>query len=126
MIATFARFANLYGTKAEARGLKVMEDEGRGIHSQEFLLWCRKCDGMKPEEFKRALDELEYRSEVAGREGLEAWPPSYAEFRGMARLSWETRAQRPQLPPVDVNAAHRIEHQLEPMTAEEFFEKWNR
>ena len=129
VIATFTRLADLYGAKCKSRGLVIMQQSGRpeeqGTYSAQFLLWCRKCCTLAPRQFERALAELEYQAGQAAREGRETWPPSYAEFIGLASAGWETKAQRPQAP-VDLNAAQRIEHNLPPMTAEEFFEKWTR
>lgn len=56
-----------------------MED---GKPSENFLLWTRKTASISDEGFKRGFDMLEHKLKEAGRNGTEAWPPSYAEFIG--------------------------------------------
>jgi hypothetical protein len=53
-----------------------------GKPSENFLLWTRKTAHISDDGFKRGFDMLEYRLKEAGRNGTEAWPPSYAEFIG--------------------------------------------
>ena len=57
--------------------------------------WCWKLDGLTERQFADGIRELEHRAEQAGAQGKELWPPSYAEFRGMALnpsgSDWEHR-----------------------------------
>lgn len=57
--------------------------------------WCWKLADLSEMQFADGIREVERRAEQAGANGEEYWPPSYAEFRGMALnpsgSTWEQR-----------------------------------
>ena len=52
-----------------------------------FVLWCSKTESLTPEDFTTAFERLELMLEENARspQPKEIWPPSYAEFIGMAK-----------------------------------------
>jgi hypothetical protein len=52
-----------------------------------FVLWCNKTESLTPDDFTKAFDRLEEMLEQNARntESKEIWPPSYAEFVGLAK-----------------------------------------
>jgi len=84
VLLLFTRLADLFGSKAASKGLKIYEVPGDKDYSDGFKLWCRKLDDLKLEDFKRGMERLEKRAEDEYRLGNEMWPPSYAEFRALA------------------------------------------
>lgn len=76
--------ADLFSSKAAAKGLIIYFDEQKKIYSETFDLWCRKLDGLTVDDFKRGMEGLEAKAEESYRLGEEMWPPSYAEFRALA------------------------------------------
>lgn len=84
VLLLFTRLADLFGSKASSKGLKIHEFQGDTDYSEGFKLWCRKLDDLKLEDFKRGMEGLEKRAEDEYRLGNEMWPPSYAEFRALA------------------------------------------
>lgn len=97
MILVFTRLADLFANKSRAQGLLIYDDTEN--YSEAFLLWCRKCDGLTPKQFKFGMEQLESRATKAAQRGSEMWPPSYAEFIGIATESWETKAHKPYAAP---------------------------
>src|SRR5690606_1671706 len=71
-------------------------------YSEEFLLWCRKLQGLSDEEYRRGFYQLEYKVRESARQGEEEWPCSYAGFIGHCSLPHGQRAhrrfQQPRLP----------------------------
>ena len=55
-----------------------------GVPTSAAQMWCLKLADLTPHQFAAGLDELERRAEAAGARDEPYWPPSYAEFRGMA------------------------------------------
>lgn len=76
--------ADLFSSKAAAKGLTIYFDEQKKIYSETFDLWCRKLDGLTVDDFKKGMEGLEAKAEESYRLGEEMWPPSYAEFRALA------------------------------------------
>lgn len=84
---------DLFGPKWTAKSGDITDESG--AYSQSFLLWCRKLDGLTTAQFRHGMQALEYRAQRAGNLGEEFWPPSYAEFVGLACQNWETAAHKP-------------------------------
>lgn len=90
----------LFGHKwASQAGPAKLEN---GHYSNEFLLWCRKLEGISDEQYQRAFQQLEWRVREAKRIGDEEWPPSYAGFLGLCDKPHGEMAHKvftqPQLP----------------------------
>jgi hypothetical protein len=84
VILLFTRLADLFDSKAAAKGLVIFSDREKKIYSEKIELWFRKLDDLDTEDFKRGMTNLEKKAEIDYREGNEMWPPSYAEFRALA------------------------------------------
>ena len=84
IILLFTRMADLFSSKAASRGMRIYDDQEKGIYSEQFELWCRKLDDLGVADFKRGMEGVEKRAEEEYRLGQEMWPPSYAEFRALA------------------------------------------
>lgn len=97
VILLFARLADLFDSKAAARGLVVYRDREKKIYSEKLELWCRKLDDLNPDDFKRGMSGLERKAEDDYKSGNEMWPPSYAEFRALAfpKSDHDTLAHKP-------------------------------
>lgn len=97
VILLFARLADLFDSKAAARGLIVYKDREKKIYSEKLELWCRKLDDLTPDDFKRGMAGLEAKAENDYKQGNEMWPPSYAEFRALAfpKTDRDTLAHKP-------------------------------
>lgn len=96
VVLAFTRMADLYGPKCKVHGLEIRDEDGE--ITEAFKLWCRKCDGLTPKEFKHGVERLEGVVMTNAQTGVESWPPSYAEFIGYATQSWETAAHKPYQP----------------------------
>src|SRR5687767_12306120 len=83
VLLLFTRLADLFSSKAAAKGLIIYFDESKKIYSETFDLWCRKLDGLTVDDFKKGMEGLEAKAEESYRLGDEMWPPSYAEFRAL-------------------------------------------
>lgn len=57
----------------------------QGSYQPTFLLWCRKCDGLKPTEYTKGFEQLEVNCRLALKLGKKCYPPNYAEFVGMCK-----------------------------------------
>lgn len=97
IILLFTRLADLFGSKAASRGLRIFDDQEKDIYSEQFDLWAWKLDDLSAADFKRGMEGLEKRAEDCYRLGEEMWPPSYAEFRALAfpETSRDTQAHKP-------------------------------
>ena len=84
IILLFTRLADLFGSKAANKSLIIYFDQDKNIYSDQFKLWCRKLDDLELENFQTGMAGLEKRAEDEYRNGVEMWPPSYAEFRALA------------------------------------------
>ena len=84
VILLFTRLADLFDSKAAAKGLVIYKDRENKIYSEKIELWFRKLDDLTTDDFKRGMSGLEKKAEIDYREGNEMWPPSYAEFRALA------------------------------------------
>lgn len=67
----------------------------QGVYLPTFLLWCRKCDGLAPKEYKKGFEQLEEKCRLAEQAGETCYPPNYAQFIGMCTQSPETRCHKP-------------------------------
>ena len=107
----FARFADLFDGLARAKGLEIKDSKGN--YTRMFELWCKKLSDLRPDQIANGVTNLERRVEETIREGEKIFPPSYAEFRGLCRLSTkEKRIHRtwkglpkPQMTPEEKKAA---------------------
>lgn len=70
----------LYGHKWASQSGPIKHKNGQ--YTQEFLLWCRKLEGLTDEQYQRGFYQLEFLVREAAKLGDEAWPPSYAGFLG--------------------------------------------
>ncbi len=93
MALLWARMGDLFGAKWTSRCGDITDEQG--AYTQTFLLWCRKLDGLTTNEFQHGMTQLEERAKRSGQLGEELWPPSYAEFIGLATQHWETAAHKP-------------------------------
>lgn len=84
IILLFTRLADLFGSKAASRSIRIFDDEEKGIYSEQFELWARKLNDLGVADFKRGMEGLEKKAEQEYKLGNEMWPPSYAEFRALA------------------------------------------
>lgn len=95
---------------AQLFGARWARSEGDALEGSDFtprfLLWCRKTEALRDEDWARGFEVIEYRVGCAGRDEKAIFPPSYAEFVGLCQ------------PPVGI-AAHRkfAPLQLEDKTA---------
>ena len=57
-----------------------------------LILWCSKTEALTPDDFAKGFERLEQILEENARnpEPKEIWPPSYAEFIGMAKEAKRT------------------------------------
>lgn len=78
--ALWQRMRQLFGSKWASQAGPAKLENGR--YSNEFLLWCRKLEGLTDAEYQRGFARLEYLVREAGRKGEDLWPPSYAGFLG--------------------------------------------
>jgi hypothetical protein len=85
--------SDLYGPKCKVHGLSIFGEDGQ--HSEQFKLWCRKCDGLTTKQIAHGMKQLEFNCARHAQAGDESWPPSYAEFVGHCTSSWETAAHKP-------------------------------
>ncbi len=93
MVLAFTRMSDLYGPKCKAHGLEIFDQDDK--QTEQFKLWCRKCDGLTPSQIASGMKQLEFTCSRNARSGDESWPPSYAEFIGHCTSSWETAAHKP-------------------------------
>lgn len=89
----WVRMGDLFGDKWRVKSGDIADKDGN--YTQTFMLWCRKLDGLTQKQFTHGFKELETRAANAAKDGKECWPPSYAEFIGMASQNWETAAHKP-------------------------------
>jgi len=91
MLLLFARFSDLYGELAKAKGLEIYREDKFGNLSteftREFQLWAMKLDDIDLESFKRGVENLEKRIEENSKNNEKSWPPNYCEFKGMCHKS---------------------------------------
>lgn len=85
VLGLFARLGDLFGELARAKGLEIKD--GQGQYTRIFQLWCKKLSDVQPEQIANGVTNLERRIEETVRDGEKVWPPTYAEFRGLCRLS---------------------------------------
>jgi len=88
--------ADLFGPKCKTHGIEIHDDEGN--QTEQFRLWCRKCDTLTAKQIAQGIERVEYRCATNAQKGKESWPPSYAEFIGFCTASWETAAHKPFAP----------------------------
>lgn len=69
--------------------------------------WCAKLDTLTPAEFSAGIHELEHRAERAADQGKPFWPPSYAEFRSIARNPRGLNAEQQYIQRADREHAER-------------------
>lgn len=70
----------LFGHKWASQAGPAKLENGR--YSPEFLLWCRKLEGLSDAAYQRGFNQIEFLVKEAARQGDEMWPPSYAGFLG--------------------------------------------
>lgn len=65
----------------------IINPKGMKVMNPNFVLWCSKTESLTPEDFATAFERLEVMLEENARspQPKEIWPPSYAEFIGMAK-----------------------------------------
>ena len=63
-----------------------LENE-HGNYTTRVLFWIEKLSQLNNKEISSAFDELEKRVEAEAASGKQSFPPSYAEFIGIARSS---------------------------------------
>lgn len=85
----FARFGDLFGELARSKGLEIKGADGS--YTRIFQLWCKKLDDLAPCQIANGVDNLEKRIEECAKNGEKSWPPTYAEFRGLCRISTEEK-----------------------------------
>lgn len=90
--ALWQRMRQLFGHKWVSQAGPVKLENGR--YSPEFLLWCRKLEGLSDEEYQRGFHMLEHKVREAARQGDEEWPPSYAGFIGLCEKPVGSQAHR--------------------------------
>lgn len=95
--ALWTRMIQLFGHKWHSNAGPTKHQNGK--YTQEFLLWCRKLDGLSDEAYQRGFWMLEHKVKEAARMGEEEWPPSYAGFLGMCERPHGEMAQRYFSPP---------------------------
>lgn len=83
----------LFGHKWASQAGPAKLENGR--YSPEFLLWCRKLQGLSDEEYQRGFTMLEARVREAATLGEEEWPPSYAGFMGLCEKPFGSMAHKP-------------------------------
>ena len=93
--ALFGEFTVMYGNRAVDYVIyRNKWDEERGQHSQTFLSWCRRLNGLKPGQYKQGIAALREQIQQGARAGETAWPPTPDEFIGLASASHETRIHK--------------------------------
>lgn len=50
--------------------------------TENFILWCRKTEGLTDEQWRRGFNRIEHDVRIASTAGDESWPPTYAAFLG--------------------------------------------
>lgn len=93
MVLAFTRMADLFGAKCKTLGLMIRDDNGN--YSEQFKLWCRKCNGLTPNQITHGMKQLEFTCSRNAQAGDESWPPNYAEFVGHCTSTWQTAAHKP-------------------------------
>lgn len=81
--ALFVRFADLYGELAKSKGFEIKR-KGSTELTREFQLWCLKLKDLDDAQFVKGIEQLEKDIAKNAIEGKQSYPPSYAEFIGLA------------------------------------------
>lgn len=75
----------LYRHKWTSAEGDILTDNGQPTDG--FLFWCKKTAHLTDEQWRKGFEMLESEVEKNKREGKSSWPPSYAEFIGMAKTT---------------------------------------
>lgn len=81
--ALFVRFADLYGELAKSKGFEIRRENSKEL-TREFQLWCLKLKDLEDQHFANGIEQLEKDIAKNAIEGKQSYPPSYAEFIGLA------------------------------------------
>lgn len=84
--ALFVRFADLYGELARSRGFEITRTNSKEL-TREFQLWCLKLKDLTDAQFTNGIEQVEKDIAKNAAEGKPSYPPSYAEFIGLANRS---------------------------------------
>ncbi len=93
MAVLWMKMGDLFNNLWISREGEICDKEGIYLHG--FLLWCRKCNGLSPREYKKRFEQLEEKCRLAEQAGKKCYPPNYAEFIGMCTQSPETACHKP-------------------------------
>jgi len=72
----------LYRHKWSSSEGEMLNPDGK--YSDTFMLWCRKTEHLTDDEWAYAFESMERDIAKNKQNGVESWPPSYAEFTAMA------------------------------------------
>lgn len=77
------RFADLFGELARSKGFEIRRENSTEL-TREFQLWCLKLKDMTDEQFTNGMEQVEKDIAKNAKDGKPSYPPSYAEFIGLA------------------------------------------
>lgn len=86
--ALFVRFADLFGELARSKGFEIRRENSTEL-TREFQLWCLKLKDMDDAKFANGIEQVEKDIANNAAEGKPSYPPSYAEFIGLANRKAE-------------------------------------
>ncbi len=86
--ALYVRFADLYGDLARSKGFEIRR-ENSTEYTREFQLWCLKLKELDDAKFANGIEQVEKDIAKNAAEGKPSYPPSYAEFIGLANRKAE-------------------------------------